>query len=78
MNCEVEYQAWMLLDQLGSHREAEERKRIIVDRTLQRIERATNGHPIAFRRVVDLSELPRVAGRAAKAIESPASGVKFA
>jgi hypothetical protein len=57
MNCELEYQAWMLLDQLGSHPEIEERKRLIVNRTLQRIEQASHGPRIVSRRVIDLSEL---------------------
>lgn len=62
MNCELEYQAWMLLDQLDSHPKIEERKRLIVDRTLQRIERASHGPRIVSRRLIDLSELLRCSG----------------
>lgn len=74
MNCELEYQAWISLDQLGSRPEIEERKRRIVDRTLQRIERATSGNRIAFRSVVSLS------GHGAAVVEtgeSPGSGLKL-
>lgn len=78
MNCELEYQAWVLLDQLDSHPDIEERKRVIVDRTLQRIERASTGRRIVSRRVVDLSELLRGAGPTGNLTTSPARGVNFA
>jgi hypothetical protein len=78
VNCELEYQAWVLLDQLDSHPDIEERKGVIVDRTLQRIERASTGRRILSRRVVDLSELLRGARPTGNLTTSPASGVNFA
>ena len=41
MNCDIEYQAWCVLDALPPLREIEERKQRIIHCTLARIERAT-------------------------------------
>ena len=70
MNCELEYQAWMLLDQLESRPEIEDRKRLIVNRTLQRIERASHGPRTVSRQVIDLSELLRGPGTRGASLEA--------
>ena len=42
MNCDIEYQAWRVLETLDPHPEIEERKRRIVARTLAHIAQATD------------------------------------
>ena len=55
MNCDIEYQAWRVLDELEPCPEIEERKQRIVACTLARIERATNE-----RRAEEISEVRRL------------------
>ena len=75
MNCELEYQAWVLLDQLDFHPEIEDRKRLIVDRTLQRIELASSTARVVSRHVIDLPQLLRAAGTGGGFNKAPVGGV---